>query len=113
MENKQISKNSARTMNVVSDRKIIVVGAGLSGLTAVHRIIEAGGNVILVEKSDSLLPPTSNSSQTNAGINGSLSSVQTSQRISDSIDDFMNDITKNGPKKSELLQVLCSNLGHR
>ena len=107
----KINENSPRTMNVVSDSKIIVVGAGLSGLAAVHTIIEAGGNVVLVEKSDSLLPPTSNSSQTNAGINGSLSSVQTSQRISDSIDDFIKDTTKNGPKKSELLQVLCSNSG--
>ena len=91
--------------------KVIVVGGGLSGLSTVHTILQAGGQVILVDKSDSVSPPKCNSSLTISGINGCCSSLQKSQRVDDSVDTFISDIAKNGPKKSELLQLLCANSG--
>jgi flavocytochrome c len=104
-------KNSGLHMNHGVNQKIIVVGAGLAGLSATHTIMEAGGKVVLIEKGHSLFPPNNNSSSSNSGINGCCSSVQRAQKIEDSVDSFLGDITKNGPKKSDLLKILCSNSG--
>jgi flavocytochrome c len=91
---------------------VIIVGAGLAGLTAVHTVIEAGGYAVLLEKSSSLLPPSSNSSFSSSGINGCNSSIQRADKVEDSLELFLDDITKTGTKKSHLLEIVCSESGN-
>lgn len=53
--------------------KVIVVGGGLSGLSAVHTVLERGGRVILLEKNAFM---GGNSTRATSGINGAGTSSQ-------------------------------------
>ena len=99
-------------MNDNTKNCVIIVGAGLAGLTAAHTVIEAGGYAVLLEKSSSIFPSTSNSSFSSSGINGCSSSIQRTHKVEDSLELFLEDITKTGTKKSQLLEIVCSESGN-
>lgn len=53
--------------------QVIVVGGGLSGLSAAHTVLEHGGRVLLLEKNSFL---GGNSTKATSGINAALSNTQ-------------------------------------
>ena len=93
------------------DGQIIVVGAGLAGLVAVHSILEAGGRVVLIEKSSTISPPLGNAALTTTGISGAGTRLQSQHEEMDSVSEFVSDVIKSGVKKSELSRTLCENSG--
>ena len=69
-------------------QKIIVIGGGLSGLSAAHTILERGGNVLLLDKNSFM---GGNSTKATSGINGSGTRSQKKLNIPDSNEDFYRD----------------------
>jgi hypothetical protein len=53
--------------------QVIVVGGGLSGLSAAHTVLERGGKVLLLDKNGFL---GGNSTKATSGINGALTRTQ-------------------------------------
>ena len=53
--------------------QVIVVGGGLSGLSAAHTVLEHGGRVVVLEKMPFL---GGNSTKATSGINGALTKTQ-------------------------------------
>lgn len=71
-----------------SDNQVIVVGGGLSGLSAAHTVLERGGRVVLMDKNPFL---GGNSTKATSGINGALTSSQRKLGIPDSPELFEED----------------------
>lgn len=61
--------------------KVIVVGGGLSGLSAAHTILERGGNVLVLDKNAFF---GGNSTKATSGINGAGTATQAENDIPDS-----------------------------
>jgi flavocytochrome c len=76
-------------------KQVIVVGGGLSGLSAVHTILEHGGNVLLLDKNGFL---GGNSTKAISGINGALTRTQIQKGIPDSVEKFMEDTALSASK---------------
>ena len=53
--------------------QVIVVGGGLSGLSAAHTVLEHGGNVLVLDKNPFF---GGNSTKATSGINGALTKTQ-------------------------------------
>ena len=53
--------------------QVIVIGGGLSGLSAAHTVLERGGRVLLLDKNPFL---GGNSTKATSGINGTLTRTQ-------------------------------------
>jgi len=53
--------------------QVIIVGGGLSGLSAAHTVLEKGGNVVLLDKNSFL---GGNSTKATSGIAGALTQTQ-------------------------------------
>lgn len=68
--------------------QVIVVGGGLSGLSAAHTILERGGRVLLLDKNSFL---GGNSTKATSGINAALTSTQRKKGIQDSVEAFEKD----------------------
>ncbi|KAI9596189.1 FAD binding domain-containing protein [Syncephalis fuscata] len=68
--------------------QIIVVGGGLTGLSAAHTILERGGNVLLLDKNSFM---GGNSTKATSGINGALTNTQIELGIPDSAKIFYED----------------------
>ncbi|KAK0258909.1 hypothetical protein B0A54_01763 [Friedmanniomyces endolithicus] len=85
--------------------RVIVVGAGLSGLSAAHTIYLAGGNVALLDKNNFM---GGNSTKATSGINGALTQTQTEEKIGDSVKQFYEDTLKSARDKArpDLIKVL-------
>ncbi|CDS11351.1 hypothetical protein LRAMOSA03614 [Lichtheimia ramosa] len=85
--------------------QIIVVGGGLSGLSAAHTIIEQGGNVLLLDKNPFF---GGNSTKATSGINGALTRTQMALNIKDSVEAFYQDTLKSARDlaRPELIKVL-------
>lgn len=85
--------------------RVIVVGAGLSGLSAAHTIYLAGGNVVLLDKNNFM---GGNSTKATSGINGALTRTQTDEKIADSVKQFYDDTLKSAREKArpDLIKVL-------
>ncbi|KAG9780504.1 Flavocytochrome c, partial [Aureobasidium melanogenum] len=85
--------------------RVIVVGAGLSGLSAAHTIYLNGGNVVLLDKNNFM---GGNSTKATSGINGALTRTQTDLGIQDSVKQFYEDTLKSARDKArpDLIKVL-------
>ncbi|CAK9101033.1 Fumarate reductase (FRDS) (FAD-dependent oxidoreductase) (NADH-dependent fumarate reductase) [Durusdinium trenchii] len=68
--------------------RAIVVGGGLSGMSAAHTILQHGGNVILIDKSPFC---GGNSTKATSGINAAGTSTQRALNIQDSPEVFFDD----------------------
>ncbi|EMF10958.1 fumarate reductase [Sphaerulina musiva SO2202] len=85
--------------------RVIVVGAGLSGLSAAHTIYLSGGNVLLLDKNNFM---GGNSTKATSGINGALTRTQVDHHIGDSVKQFYDDTVKSARDKArpDLIKVL-------
>ncbi|KAK2073940.1 hypothetical protein P8C59_008179 [Phyllachora maydis] len=85
--------------------RVIVVGGGLSGLSAAHTIYLAGGNVVVLDKQGFF---GGNSTKATSGINGALTRTQVDHSIGDSVKQFYDDTLKSARDKArpDLIKVL-------
>lgn len=85
--------------------RVIVVGGGLSGLSAAHTILQDGGNVLVLDKQSFF---GGNSTKATSGINGALTRTQVDHEIRDSVQQFYADTLKSARDKArpELIKVL-------
>ncbi|KAH8679889.1 fumarate reductase-like protein [Tricladium varicosporioides] len=85
--------------------RVIVVGGGLSGLSAAHTIYLAGGNVVVLDKQGFF---GGNSTKATSGINGALTRTQVDAGIQDSVKQFYDDTLKSARDKArpDLIKVL-------
>ncbi|KAF6842843.1 Fumarate reductase [Colletotrichum musicola] len=85
--------------------RVIVVGGGLSGLSAAHTIYLAGGNVVVLDKQGFF---GGNSTKATSGINGALTRTQVDHQIADSVKQFYDDTLKSARDKArpDLIKVL-------
>ncbi|KAK2625406.1 hypothetical protein QTJ16_004718 [Diplocarpon rosae] len=85
--------------------RVIVVGGGLSGLSAAHTIYLAGGNVVVLDKQGFF---GGNSTKATSGINGALTRTQVDSKIQDSVKQFYDDTLKSARDKArpDLIKVL-------
>ncbi|KAI8637530.1 FAD binding domain-containing protein [Parasitella parasitica] len=85
--------------------QIIVVGGGLSGLSAAHTVYEQGGNVLLLDKNPFF---GGNSTKATSGINGALTRTQIALDIKDSVEQFYQDTLKSARDlaRPDLIRVL-------
>merc|ERR1712072_665672 len=85
--------------------RVIVVGAGLSGLSAAHTIYLAGGNVVLLDKNNFM---GGNSTKATSGINGAYTRSQQELGIKDSVKEFYDDTVKSARDlaRPDLIKVL-------
>ncbi|KAJ5936264.1 hypothetical protein N7454_005562 [Penicillium verhagenii] len=84
---------------------VIVVGGGLSGLSAAHTVYLNGGNVLVLDKQAFF---GGNSTKATSGINGALTRTQTDLGIQDSVKQFYDDTLKSARDKArpDLIKVL-------
>lgn len=85
--------------------KVIVVGGGLSGLSAAHTLYLSGGNVLVLDKNGFF---GGNSTKATSGINGALTRTQVDAGIPDSVRKFYDDTVKSARDKArpDLIKVL-------
>ncbi|GCB24927.1 fumarate reductase [Aspergillus awamori] len=85
--------------------RVIVVGGGLSGLSAAHTVYLNGGNVLVLDKQAFF---GGNSTKATSGINGALTRTQVDLGIADSVKQFYDDTLKSARDKArpELIKVL-------
>lgn len=86
-------------------QRVIVVGGGLSGLSAAHTIYLAGGNVVVLDKQAFF---GGNSTKATSGINGALTRTQVENGVPDSVKQFYDDTMKSARDKArpDLIKVL-------
>ncbi|KAK4170331.1 FAD binding domain-containing protein [Cladorrhinum sp. PSN259] len=84
---------------------VIVVGGGLSGLSAAHTLYINGGNVTVLDKQSFF---GGNSTKATSGINGALTRTQVDLKIGDSVKQFYDDTLKSARDKArpDLIKVL-------
>ncbi|KAJ5818794.1 hypothetical protein N7474_004385 [Penicillium riverlandense] len=85
--------------------QVIVVGGGLSGLSAAHTVYLNGGNVLVLDKQAFF---GGNSTKATSGINGALTRTQVDLGIADSVKTFYEDTLKSARDKArpDLIKVL-------
>merc|ERR1711977_654928 len=85
--------------------RVIVVGGGLSGLSAAHTVYLNGGSVLLLDKNNFM---GGNSTKATSGINGALTRTRTDLGIQDSVKQFYDDTLKSAREKArpDLIKVL-------
>ncbi|KAL2818112.1 FAD binding domain-containing protein [Aspergillus granulosus] len=85
--------------------RVIVVGGGLSGLSAAHTVYLNGGNVLVLDKQAFF---GGNSTKATSGINGALTRTQVDLGIQDSVKQFYEDTLKSARDKArpDLIKVL-------
>jgi flavocytochrome c len=89
----------------MSGTKVIVVGGGLSGLSAAHTLYERGANVLVLDKNPFF---GGNSTKATSGINGAGTNTQSEEGIKDSAQTFFNDTKKSARDlaRDDLIKVL-------
>ncbi|EGX52857.1 hypothetical protein AOL_s00007g193 [Orbilia oligospora ATCC 24927] len=89
----------------MSGPRVLVVGGGLSGLSAAHTVYLAGGNVTVLDKQGFF---GGNSTKATSGINGALTNSQIDLGIQDSVKQFYDDTMKSARDKArpDLIKVL-------
>jgi len=88
--------------------RTIVVGGGLSGLSAAHTVLERGGNVLVLDKKGFF---GGNSTKATSGINGAGTRTQQDSGVKDSVKAFFDDTKKSAKDlaRDDLIQVLAGN----
>jgi len=94
--------------SVFPSDQAIVLGGGLSGVSACNAVMECGGKCVLLDKSAFC---GGNSTKATSGINGAETKAQKNKGIDDSIALFTSDTLKGGAKKPDVVKVLCGNSG--
>jgi len=84
--------------------QVIVVGGGLSGLSAAHTVLEHGMRVLVIDKNPFF---GGNSTKATSGINGALTKSQRNLNIADSPEIFQADTMRGGAQRPDLVKVLC------
>ncbi|GAA5869019.1 hypothetical protein JCM1840_000444 [Sporobolomyces johnsonii] len=94
----------------MSAPQVIVVGGGLSGLSAAHTLYEKGANVLVLEKNAFF---GGNSTKATSGINGSGTKAQERLGIKDSASAFFADTKKSARDlaRDDLIEVLTGKSG--
>ncbi|GAA5896546.1 hypothetical protein JCM8208_004230 [Rhodotorula glutinis] len=94
----------------MSGPQVIVVGAGLSGLSAAHTLYEKGANVLVLEKNPFA---GGNSTKATSGINGAGTKAQEKLGIKDSAAAFFADTKKSARDlaRDDLIEVLTGKSG--
>ncbi|EGS18882.1 fumarate reductase-like protein [Thermochaetoides thermophila DSM 1495] len=89
----------------MAPNRVIVVGGGLSGLSAAHTIYLNGGNVVVLDKQGFF---GGNSTKATSGINGALTRTQVDLGIQDSVKQFYEDTLKSARDRArpDLIKVL-------
>ncbi|TPX50764.1 hypothetical protein SeLEV6574_g00685 [Synchytrium endobioticum] len=89
---------------------VIVVGGGLTGLSAAHTVLERGGSVVVVDKNSFF---GGNSTKATSGMNGTLTSTQIKLGIPDSPAIFYDDSARSARDliTPSLTKVLTYNSG--
>ena len=72
-------------------KQVIVIGGGLSGLSAAHTVLEYGGKVLLLDKNPFC---GGNSTKATSGINAALTKTQLKKGIEDSAEIFEKDTAR-------------------
>lgn len=90
--------------------QVIVVGGGLAGMSAAHTIVQAGGRVLLLDKSPFC---GGNSTKATSGINAAGTSTQRALNIPDSAEIFEKDTTVSAMEgaRPDLIRVLTHESG--
>ncbi|KAF9174525.1 hypothetical protein BGX21_000902 [Mortierella sp. AD011] len=85
--------------------QVIVVGGGLSGLSAAHTILEHGLGVLVIDKNAFF---GGNSTKATSGINGALTKTQIQLGIKDSVEAFYDDTARSARDmlRPDLVKVL-------
>ncbi|KAK9344006.1 FAD binding domain-containing protein [Lipomyces starkeyi] len=88
--------------------QVIVVGGGLSGLSAAHQLLINGANVVVLDKQGFF---GGNSTKATSGINGALTRTQIDLKIQDSVQQFYDDTLRSARDlaRPELIRVLTYN----
>ncbi|CAG8542860.1 15818_t:CDS:10 [Funneliformis caledonium] len=88
--------------------QIIVVGGGLSGLSAAHTVLEHGANVLVLDKNSFF---GGNSTKATSGINGALTKTQIALGIQDSAAIFEADTIRSARDlaRPDIIKVLTGN----
>ncbi|TIC33060.1 hypothetical protein E3Q09_03495 [Wallemia mellicola] len=89
----------------MDNQKAIVVGGGLSGLSAAHTLLERGANVVVIDKASFF---GGNSTKATSGINGAGTEAQMQKEIKDSASIFFQDSKKSARDlaRDDLIKVL-------
>ncbi|ODV92754.1 hypothetical protein CANCADRAFT_23179 [Tortispora caseinolytica NRRL Y-17796] len=89
-------------------QQVIVVGGGLSGLSAAHQLLIHGANVHVFDKQGFF---GGNSTKATSGINGALTRTQIDLEIRDSVQQFYDDTLKSAKDRArpDLIRVLTYN----
>lgn len=89
---------------------VLVIGGGLSGLSAAHTVYERGGNVTVLEKNSFF---GGNSTKATSGINGAGTKAQEARGIKDSVKAFFDDTKKSARElaRDDLIEVLTGKSG--
>jgi len=91
-------------------KKVIVIGGGLSGLSAAHTALEYGGKVLLLDKNPFC---GGNSTKATSGINAALTKTQLKKGVEDSAELFEKDTARSANLgKSEQTYPLAKVLVH-
>ncbi|ORY86711.1 FAD binding domain-domain-containing protein [Leucosporidium creatinivorum] len=90
--------------------QVIVVGGGLSGLSAAHTLVERGANVLVLDKNPFF---GGNSTKATSGINGAGTKAQAALGIKDSVKAFFDDTKKSARDlaRDDLIEVLTGRSG--
>ncbi|EPQ26125.1 uncharacterized protein PFL1_06333 [Pseudozyma flocculosa PF-1] len=88
--------------------RVIVVGGGLSGLSAAHTLYERGSNVLVLDKNPFF---GGNSTKATSGINGAGTNVQAEHNVPDSAKVFFEDTKRSARDlaRDDLIKVLTGN----
>ncbi|GBG24788.1 Succinate dehydrogenase ubiquinone flavoprotein subunit, mitochondrial [Hondaea fermentalgiana] len=90
--------------------QVIIVGGGLSGMSAAHTVLQAGGRTLLLDKSPFC---GGNSTKATSGMNAAGTSTQRELKIDDSPEVFFNDTKVSAAEgaRDDLIRVLTYESG--
>eukprot|EP01088_Endostelium_zonatum_P001132 TRINITY_DN1141_c0_g1_i1.p1 TRINITY_DN1141_c0_g1~~TRINITY_DN1141_c0_g1_i1.p1 ORF type:complete len:514 (-),score=178.63 TRINITY_DN1141_c0_g1_i1:90-1631(-) len=91
-------------------QRVVVIGGGLSGLSAAHTVLEKGFNVVVIDRNSFM---GGNSTKATSGINGAGTQTQKGLKIEDTVQAFYDDTAKSAKTglRPNLVKVLTGDSG--